>query len=333
MKKTLVSLAVLAAASGSAMAQSSVTLYGTADAGVGKFQGGKVGMQTNSFVNTSDSFIGFRGTEDMGGGLKAGFQFESSINLKNGNTDVNSAYVTKTMYQRASNVWLGGDWGTLRLGRAYTPSRNALAAWDLANGARNSLLINTFGPPGGNAEERNSSQLSYKTPDFGGFSAELGYIFKPDNGGNSKVDLGLSYINGPLRLGASYNKQKNSEANYAIGAQYQFGIFALAAGYHNSPNGAYFDDTTGQQIQGANARARGFSVGGKATFGAASLLVNVARDTKANYDLHGVSYKGEKRTNGLVEGRYAFSKRTFVYANYVRFSSGNNYGIGMRHDF
>lgn len=50
MKKTLVSLAVLAAASGSAMAQSSVTLYGTADAGVGKFQGGKVGMMTNSLV-------------------------------------------------------------------------------------------------------------------------------------------------------------------------------------------------------------------------------------------------------------------------------------------
>ena len=56
MKKTLVSLAVLAAASGSAMAQSSVTLYGTADAGVGKFQGRKTGMMNNSGLNTSDSY-------------------------------------------------------------------------------------------------------------------------------------------------------------------------------------------------------------------------------------------------------------------------------------
>ncbi len=332
MKKTLVSLAVLAAASGSAMAQSSVTLYGTADAGVGKFQGGKVGMVTNSLVTTSDSFIGFRGTEDMGGGLKAGFQFESSINLRDGSSDVNSAYWTKTMYQRAANVWLGGNWGTLRLGRAYTPSRNALAAWDLTGGARNSIVINTFGTPG-NAEERNSSQISYKTPDFGGFAAELGYVLKPDNGGNAKVDLGLTFVNGPLRAGLSYNKQKNSKANYAVGAQYQFGMFAVAAGYHHTANANYFDDETNQLIPDAVSRLSGFSVGAKANFGAASLLVNVARDTKANYDLHGVSYKGEKRTNGLVEGRYAFSKRTFVYANYVRYSSGNNYGIGMRHDF
>ena len=333
MKKTLVSLAVLAAASGSAMAQSSVTLYGTADAGVGKFQGGKVGMMTNSLVTTSDSFIGFRGTEDMGGGLKAGFQFESSINLRDGSSDVNSAYWTKTMYQRAANVWLGGNWGTVRLGRAYTPSRNALAAWDLLGYGRNSTVIHTFGPPGGNTEQRNSSQISYKTPDLGGFAAELGYVLKPDNGGNAKVDLGLTYVNGPLRAGVSYNKTKNFKANYAVGAQYQFGMFALAGGYHRSDNGGYNDDTTGQPIAGAVSRAQGFSLGGKVNFGAASVLVNAARETKVNYTVNGVDYKGKKMTNGVVEGRYAFSKRTFVYANYVRYDGGNNYGIGMRHDF
>lgn len=332
MKKTLLSLAVLAV-SGSALAQSSVTLYGTADAGVGKYQGGKVGMVTNSFVNTSDSFLGFRGTEDLGGGLKAGFQFEQGVNLRDGSGDTNSGYLTKTMYQRAANLWLGGNWGTLRLGRAYTPSYNALAAWDLARGARNSVVLHTYGGPGGNAGERNSSQISYKTPDFGGFAAELGYVFKPDNGGNAKVDLGLTYINGPLRAGVSYNKEKNAKANYALGAQYQLGMFALAAGYHHAEQGVYFDDTTGVQIPGAVARLRGFSLGGKANFGAASLLVNVARDTKSDYVLNGLNYKGKKRTNGLVEGRYAFSKRTFVYANYVRFDKGNNYGIGMRHDF
>ena len=332
MKKTLVSLAVLAAASGSAMAQSSVTLYGTADAGVGKFQGGKVGMQTNSFVNTSDSFIGFRGTEDMGGGLKAGFQFESSINLRDGSTDQASGNLTKTMYQRAANVWLGGNWGTVRLGRAYTPSRNALAAWDLLGYGRNSALVNAYGAPG-NVEERNNSQISYKTPDLGGFAAELGYVLKPDNGGNAKVDLGLTYVSGPLRAGISYNKQKNSKANYAVGAQYSFGMFALAAGYHSMAGGTYYDDSTHLPIQGSVGTARGFTLGGKVNFGAASFLVNVARDTKSEYEVNGVHFKGKKRTDGVVEGRYAFSKRTFVYANYVRYDGGNNYGIGMRHDF
>ena len=332
MKKTLVSLAVLAI-SGSALAQSTVTLYGTADAAVGKvLKNGKMGMRTGSIVNTSDSFLGFRGTEDLGGGLKAGFQFEQGLSLRDGSNDAQRGFATSTAYQRAANLWLGGNWGTLRLGRAYTPSRNALAAWDLTGMARNSLILHSFGAPG-EADERNSSQISYKTPDFGGFAAELGYVFKPDNGDRSKVDLGLTYVNGPLSAGVSYNKTKNLKANYAVGAQYRFGMFALAAGYHHASQGVYNDDTTGVQIPGAVSQLRGFSLGGKAHFGAASVLVNIARDTKVNYDLNGVNYKGKKRTNGLVEGRYAFSKRTFVYANYARFDKFNNYGVGMRHDF
>ncbi len=333
MKKTLISLAVLAASTG-AFAQSSVTLYGTADAAIGKERGGKVGMKTNSGLNTSESYLGFRGTEDLGGGLKAGFQFEQGIDLRNGGTDADADanQGLKTMYQRAANLWLGGNWGTFRMGRAYTPSRNALAAWDLTGGARNSISMMTFGVVGHNTDERNRSQFSYKTPDFGGFAAELGYVFKPDNGDRAKVDLGLTYINGPLRAGVSYNKTKNAKANYALGAQYQFGMFAVAAGYHYANNGTFLGQD-GVAVPGSSARNRGISLGGKANFGAASVLVDVARETKANYDINGVTYKGRKDTNVLVEGRYAFSKRTFAYANYVRFARGNNYGLGMRHDF
>ena len=331
MKKTIISLAVLAA-SGSVLAQSSVTLYGTADAGVGKIRGGKVGMTTNSLVNTSDSFLGFRGTEDLGGRFKAGFRFEQGINLRDGSTDDRSINLTKTMYQRAANVWLGGNWGTFELGRAYTPSRNALATWDLTGGARNSLSMMTFGIVGHNADERQSSQISYKTPDFGGFAAQIGYVFKPDNNNRSKVDLGLTYVNGPIRAGVSYNKEKNLKANYALGAQYQFGMFALAAGYHHAANGFLLNDAGGA-IPGSTARTAGFSLGGKANFGAASILLDLARETKVNFDTGGIRTKGKKHTNALLEGRYAFSKRTFIYANYVRVSGGNNYGLGMRHDF
>ena len=331
MKKTLISLAVLAASTG-AFAQSSVTLYGTADAGVGKLGKGKVGMQANNAVNTSNSFLGFRGTEDLGGGLRAGFQFEQGVNLKDGSTEDKAAYGGQTIWQRQANLWLGGNWGTFRMGRAYAPSRNAFAAWDIVGDANNSVAGQTFGDIGSNGT-RNSSQFSYKTPDFGGFTAELGYVFKPDNGDRAKVDLGLTYINGPLSAGVSYNKAKNQKANYALGAQYRFGMFALSAGYHHSENLRYADDNTGNIIAGAVGRRSGVSLGGKAYFGAASLTVGLARDTKQDYVVNDLKYKGKKYTNGLIEGRYAFSKRTFVYANYLRIDGANGYGIGMRHDF
>ena len=334
MNKNLITLAALLAASGAAVAQSSVTLYGTADAGIGKLAGGKVRMQTNNMLNTSDSYLGLRGVEDLGGGLKAGFRFEQGLNLRDGSTnDQDAARLTQTMFQRAAYVWLGGNWGTVQLGRAYTPSRNAMAAWDLTGLGNNSISALSFGVVGGDTGYRHSSQLIYKTPSFGGFAAEIAYVAKPDNGGNSKVDLGLTYVNGPLSAGLAYNKTKNLKANYALGAQYQFGMFALAAGYYHSRNAGYADDTTSVIIPGAVGRANGFSLGGKVNFGAASVVLDVARQTKAAYDLGGVSYKGKKYTNALLEGRYALSKRTFVYANYIRLDNDNNYGVGMRHDF
>ena len=77
-------LAALLAASGAAWAQSSVTLYGVVDVGFGKMHGRKVGMMTSEAVNHTTSHIGFKGVEDLGGGLKTGFRQEQAINLKNG---------------------------------------------------------------------------------------------------------------------------------------------------------------------------------------------------------------------------------------------------------
>lgn len=334
MKKKLIALAALAASS-VALAQSSVTLYGTADVGVGKLQRQKTGMQANTlYVNTSDSYLGFRGVEDLGGGLKAGFNFEQGINLKDGSSDERASKgLTRTMFQRSANLWLGGAWGTFQMGRANTPSRNAMAAWDLMGRANNSVAAATFGAVGGDTDDRHSSQFIYKTPDFGGFRAEVAYVFKADYFDLSKVDLGLIYANGPLTAGLAYNKTKKWKANYALGAQYSFGSFALATGYYHSRNGSYNDDNTGLEIPGAIGRASGFTLGGKAHFGAMSVALDLARTTKQEYDLGGVTHKGKKYTNAVLEGRYAFSKRTFAYATYMRREGGNNYALGMRHDF
>ena len=315
MKKSLIALAVLGA-SGFAMAQSSVTLYGVADAGIGKIEAGsgaggndasdKTEFISGSLMNNGNSRIGVRGVEDLGGGLKAGFNFESGLDLDDGaNLGSGGGF-----WGRAANLWLGGNWGTFKMGRSLTPSYYGAAVWELTGTANYSVVGSTFGFAN---SLRNNSQFSYKTPNLGGFSAELGYILKPDNGDRAKWDVNAIYANGPIGVGLSANKTKGTSTNYAIGGKYSFSNFALAASYTSVNNAA-------------NAKRRGFSLGGTATFGAASLTLDLTRDTKNEWT-------GDKYTNGVVELKYALSKRTFVYGAFLRYDDTNNYGIGIRHNF
>ena len=180
-----------------------------------------------------------------------------------------------------------------------------MAAWELTGTANYSVVGNTYGYVGG---ARNSSEFSYKTPNFGGLSAKLGYIMKADNGGNAKWDLNVVYANGPIAAGLSANKAKGQKVGYALGGKYNFGNFAVAASYSDN-----------------HKARRGFSIGGTAAFGAASVTLDLTRDTK--------NLAGKKYTNGLLEGKYALSKRTFMYAAYLRLDGNNNYGLGVRHNF
>ena len=314
MKKSLIALAVLGA-SGFAMAQSSVTLYGVADAGIGKIEAGspagndasdKTEFISGSLMNNGISRIGVRGIEDLGGGLKAGFNFESGLDLDNGNNLGSGG----GFWGRAANLWLGGGWGTVKLGRTLNPSFYGTAAWELTGAAIYSVVTNTYNLAGSGA--RNNSQFSYKTPDFGGLSAEIGYILKPDNGDRAKWDMNVIYANGPIGAGLAVNKVKDGKTNYGLGGKYNFGNFVVAASYSQASVG--------------DLRRRGFSLGGTATFGAFALTLDLTRDTKNELT-------GDKYTNGLVEAKYALSKRTFIYGAFLRFDDTNNYGIGVRHNF
>ena len=313
MKKSLIALAVLGA-SGVAMAQSSVTLYGVADAGVGKIEAGapagndatdKTQFISGSLMNNGNSRIGVRGVEDLGGGLKAGFNFESGLDLDDGaNLGSGGGF-----WGRAANLWLGGNWGTFKMGRTLNPSFYGTAAWELTGAANYSVVTNTYNFAG--SGPRNNSQFSYKTPDFGGLSAEIGYILKPDNGDRAKWDMNVIYANGPIGAGLAVNKVKDGKTNYGLGGKYNFGNFVVAASYSQASVG--------------DLRRRGFSLGGTATFGAFALTLDLTRDTKNELT-------GDKDTNGLVDAKYALSKRTFVYGAFLRLDDTNNYGIGVRHN-
>ena len=316
MKKSLIALAVLGL-SGAAMAQSSVTLYGVADAGIGKIEAGsgladpandasdKTEFISGSTMNNGTSRLGVRGVEDLGGGLKAGFQFETGLDLDNGGS-------SGAFWSRQANIWLGGNWGTVKLGRQFTPSYLTTSTFELTGAALYSVLANTYKFAG--IGRRANSAFTYMTPNFGGFTAGVAYVTKTDLAKpKAAYDLGLMYANGPIGVGVSVNKFSTSKTNYQAGAKYSFGNFALAGSYTQASNEA-------------KAVRRGFGIGGSANFGAFALTVDLTRDTKNEWT-------GKKYTNGVVEAKYALSKRTFVYGAFLRLDSTNNYGIGVRHNF
>lgn len=328
MKKTLIALAAVAA-TGAAFAQSSVTLYGVADVAVGK-----TGVAGNSLSNTSgsnqlgltsDKFqaiasntlnngtsrYGFRGVEDLGGGLKAGFNFEAGISLADGSGNKSGGQT----FSRAANVSLMGGFGEIRAGRSLTPSFYSVASWELTGTANYSIVANQFSFAG--AGPRDSALVMYRSPSFGGLTVDVGTVLKGNDaaataGDQSKLDLGATYAAGPLTASLAYNKVSGAVKNVALGAKYNFGTFAVAGSYQD-PAGV----------------KKGFTLGVSAPVGPVTLTADLARATDS----------ANKNTDFLLEAKYALSKRTFVYGVYMKdgaVSGGksvNGYAVGVRHNF
>lgn len=329
MKKSLPALAVLTLLCSAAYAQSSVTLYGVADVGIGKMSGQKTGMISGDVVNNATSYIGFRGIEDLGGGLKAGFRLEQYVNMENGATASANGFLRQgnETYGRAAHLWLEGGFGQFKMGRSETPSYNAITKWSIVGDASYSPSLQRYGAAGRWA--RSNSQFSYKTPVLGGFSAEVAFIAKGDHGDKAKYDLNLTYENGPLAAGIAYNKIQDAKANYALGAKYDFGMFALSAGYYDTRNAQLATPLPG----GGNIKLAGFSIGGSVKFDNISLAIELQRQRKSEVHYQNMIQKYKKYTEGVVEAKYALSKRTFVYADYLRLGNKNNYGLGIQHRF
>ena len=319
-KKKLAFAAVLAT-TGIAHAQSSVTLYGAADAGIGKVswgapQGndanGKIQFMSSSLMNNTGTHIGLRGIEDLGGGLRAGFSFETGVDMDNGNTI--TAGAGAGTWGRGAKMWVEGDWGTFQMGRTLNASFWGLANWELTGAAVYSVVGTAYNWVGNGP--RSSSLFVYKTPNLGGFSADLGYSFKADNVVDGKQrgkwDMHAKYIGGPVVVAFSANQVKGAKTSYSLGGRYTFGEFTVAASLQDAAN--------------EQARRRGMSLGGKWVSGLVAVVLDVTRDFKNEWG-------PKKYTNALLEGKYALSKRTFVYAAYLRVDATDNFGLGVRHNF
>ena len=364
MKKSLIALAALGACQ-LAAAQSSVTLYGIADAGFGRIkshvltdsidpatgihrQDGwekKTRFLSDSMMNNGTSAIGLTGEEDIGGGNKVGFQFETGINLEDGSDTNGDEYELGGFWGSSANVFVTGDWGTLKLGRQSTVTNMTEEAYELTGLAGYSVVRNTYRASGfvSNAD----AAISYISPSIGGLTVAAALVSKHNlnalyGSSGSRFDknvwdLGVMYENGSLGIGASANKGLDGgKTNYHVGAKYSFGDFAVAASYHHGTTDGFERADPWFPVIPDRVR-RGFSVGGQAKFGAFTVTLDVTRDTKNEWsgawNQNSTVWTPKKYTNALLEGKYELSKRTFLYSAVLRLDGNTNWGLGIQHQF
>ena len=319
MKKSLIALAVLAS-SGAAMSQSSVTLYGLADVYVGSTKAeASVGGVTASARQTvldgqgfNTSRIGFKGTEDLGGGLKANFTIETAVRL-----DAPAASGPTSLGSRVATVGLSGGFGSIDLGKNWTPYDDTRA---MANDTFNANLASSFSTWLG-YEDNPNNMIRYNTPSFGGFTVSAAHAFGEDKnaaGTSSTSSISLNYANGPLVAGLAYQSEddkgtlpdstglrtpgSNGKATYTlVNGSYDFGIAKLIAGYNQVK-------VTETGVAG-NGKANEYNIGVDAPLGA-NLSIGLGY-AQSKFKVNGVSdYKATGYSAAL---KYTLSKRTFAY--------------------
>ena len=235
MKKSLLALAVLTAVSGAAFAQSSVTLYGKVDLGLVMDSGSANGksIRLDSGV-TGGSRIGFKGVEDLGGGMKAAFQLETGYCADSAAGAPNFCTGSNQFMGRQAHGDLTGAFGALSAGRQYSIGFNNLSTIDPFGTGFAGQINNIVDPSG----IRLNNSVTYATPNMGGFvgSAEIAFGEQTGNWqANRETGAGLTYASGPAYVGFSFYDVSNSAGNgaarknYTLGGTYDFGVIKLHA--------------------------------------------------------------------------------------------------------
>lgn len=332
MKKSLIALAVLAA-SGAAMAQSSVQVYGIVDVWVGSLKNngtfdpdgvkplGTSGTRLLNDGGLSPSRIGFMGSEDLGGGLKVNFQLESGFNADNG-TGFNN-------FGRQSWVGLSGSFGEVRIGNAYSAfddvSAAAFANFDSAFAPEYGVFAST------EFEANPKNQLRYTSPEFSGFTFSFSTSLDEKNNASEGINaFALAYEQGPLTAVLGYQTEGKDlhggeQAKFTrLAGAYDFGVVVAKLNYGRVVNG---QDRTREYSVGVD-----FPVSSALTLSGAYAT---SRDRSA-----GVS--AEKRNGFGISATYSLSNRTTAYAGLTnlrerdatgRIGEQRLYAVGLKHSF
>ncbi|TSE19485.1 Outer membrane porin protein 32 [Tepidimonas alkaliphilus] len=335
MKKSLIALAVAGACS-AAMAQSSVQLYGVADLWFGqitvKENGVKVypASQTGLFDGGfSNSRFGFKGSEDLGGGLKANFQLEQGFNLDDGK----QAQAGK-MFSRQAWVGLSGGFGEVQLGKAYSAfddvSGLAASVFDSDLAPINNIFASTF------FSDSFNNTVKYITPAIGGFSGAVSYSFGEDKTATTKASklwsLSGKYEEGPLAVGLGYAKNDTAGGDTTatrLAGSYDLGAVKLLASYGQLKDKAPGTTSkTNEWELGVNVPLAS-NLALSAGYGRTTLKEDGIKVGKANSFGAALAYSLSKRTT-VYAGVNATKAEDVPVTDKVK---TNIYAVGLKHTF
>jgi predicted porin len=309
MKRSLIVAALAATAATSALAQSNVTIYGRLNTSLERQDLNGV---TRNGVENNSSRIGFKGTEDLGGGLKAMFVIEHGFDSTTGQAGA-------PFWGREATVGLSGNFGTVRVGNmpaseAYFATADYVSMHNHDTGSSSDALY-SFTSVGAlyNA-------IAYTSPTFGGTNFAIQYGLKEKNGPQARASAPLSiaanYDAGPLHLGAGYEEYDGNKS-IALRALYEMGALTL---------GGYVENNSGDNKRDYNVRlAAAYAMGAGEVHG------NVGIADAWN----GASGTDKQFT---VAYNHNLSKRTKVYTFYTKIDGANGFdfsslALGVRHNF
>ncbi|MBU7572303.1 MAG: porin [Hydrogenophaga sp.] len=338
MKKHAIALAALGLVSGYASAQSSVTLYGVVDVALERVKGATSVTRVTSGQQQGSRW-GLRGTEDLGGGLKATFLLESGFNA-----DVGTLGQGGRLFGRQGYVGLGGNWGTVRLGRQYTPMD------DIASiiGTKVYDVVSVVPIIGNGDYNRVDNAITYVSPTVASTVFQLQYSLGEERASNNaSADFGKQvsahalYAQGPWTLGLSLMQvadadgvlagKQGKDALLFVGA-YDFGPVKLT-GYYD------VEDKAVEKL-----KLFGLAVAFK--FGETTVSVGAAQAKNVNGSAAAASDDAKIYT---LQATHNLSKRTALYGHLtavsndtaaalgfnspVAGSSSNGIQVGIRHRF
>jgi predicted porin len=353
MKKSLLALAVLGAFAGVAQAQSAVVIYGNVDAGLIKRTD-----QTLNIGKRANNTLGFKGTEDLGNGLKAIFQLEMRYEPDTGTNEQGAGGVQRPLFQGQSRVGLTGDFGTVRIGRGLTAFQESSIAFEPFHGIPSPAGFQTdltvagytsdpLGLPG-NSTNRFSNAVWYNSPEFHGIQINTTIASKEANGAAAITGRGA---NG----GPQYPANSPAGANpYSISATWKNGpgalmiaaernaveskLLSLAGSIMATPDLKLMFSITRQDQSHTlviNQDTKAWVLGANYTMGASKFLAGMGQknpDGAAKVKQYSVGYE------------YSLSKRTYLYTDLSNkkgapaiapstHTSINHFDLGINHSF
>lgn len=357
-----VAVAVLALfAAAGAQAQSSVKLYGTIDLAFASIKpaydpANKPATPSISSGLMTTSYIGFSGSEDLGGGLKAEFALESFVGADDGSNVSNNG---GKFWSRASNIALSSaSFGKVALGQYDNPLFTFGYTYDAFGSsmafAPTMRHYNYIGQTGyGTGFDTGwVNSVTYETPNFSGFTGVAQYALKETNQTDAKNGYSLAgfYNAGPLSVGATYtvgaiSNNPGSSASavgswlqndkvWALGASYDFGVVKAFANYSKIS----FDKAEIANVitdLGGKVKDKVWSLGVSVPVTGSSAILAAYGQAKGEQD----GFAGSTTDKVLsLAYDYTLSKRTDVYAGYMNnkqtdLKTGNSFALGIRHNF